>query len=155
MPNGDDDFVNKLPELNLFFSRIEPTITAMAKDHNLEISKYYHEGSSWDLCFSHPKGGAAKIQIVKEDNINDRAAIFGCWWLDDYDSFSRSIKNLNKHIVSVAPEQLRQVLEESLTEILSWELGEWTSVHSDYQVIWGKNTKQDFERMGPKYSYPK
>lgn len=155
MPNGDDNFVHKLPELNLFFSRLESTITAIAKDHNLEISKYYHEAPSWDLCFSHPKGGTAKIEIVKEDHIDDRAAIYGCWWLDDYDSFSRSIKNFNKRVVSVVPEQFRQVLEESLSEILSWKLGEWSSVHSDYQRIWGKITKQDFERMGPKYSLPK
>src|SRR3982751_1898822 len=93
MANGhanDPNYDQIIAGYESFFAPFSGLFIEFAKNYNLVIEKYYHDAPSWSLCFSHPKGGSAKIDVNRDDQF--LVSVTGVWWVDDYDSFTRSIK---------------------------------------------------------------
>ena len=150
MPNGDPNF--PIEEMDNFFDPFKELIEGFADHHNLYFQKYYHDSPSWSLCFNNPKGGKAKISIVREKN--DSLSVNSTWWLDDYDKYTRYIHWGSKKSCEKDVNSLSNALKSELFEILSWKLGNWTEVAKGYEDIWGDISKSEFEAMGPHYSEP-
>ncbi len=153
MPNGNPNFKEEeLPTLELFFSPIADSLNEFAAKHNLRIDRYYHQMHSWMLCFRQPKGGAASIEVMKESD--DSIMIYGNWWLDDYDAFTRFIQGDEGILFRMGDENLEQILEEQFRKILSWQLGEWSKVVTGYKAAWSPFGKEFIERDIERYPKP-
>ncbi len=151
MPNGDPKFGEKtLPGLEAFFARLAPLLERFAARHNLKIEKYYHESHSWSLQFRHPRGGVANIDVERQSA--DTVRLWACWWHDDYDKATRSIKRLQTEPLETATPVLQHALETTLDTVVSWEFGAWDSVHGGYEDIWHRTwTKSAFASMDLDY----
>jgi hypothetical protein len=148
MPNGDPDFhVNEEPKLEAFFGPIAEVLTDFSRRHNLELQKYYHQASSWDLTFRHPQGGVGKIDVCRYTDetilLNDlrslalggkidayshtdaKVFLASIWWYDDHDKLTRFIKHVKHEPISRDAQLLLEALESSLKLILSWQFGQW------------------------------
>ena len=151
MPNGDPEFSDKvLPTLEAFFSPLAPVLEAFASKHNMKIVRYYHQSPTWSLQFRHPEGGIAKIDV--ERCANREVKIWACWWHDDYDRATRSIKRRDGRRTKVPCLDLEAALETTLTTVVSWEFGSWDSVHEGYEKTWhGTWTRNQFAAMDLDY----
>jgi len=154
MPNGDREFYEEeAPALDLFFSQIADVMNHFASRHNLLLNKYYHQYPSWRFNFRHPKGGLASIEVVKASD--ESLKIYGCWWLDDYDKFTRFLKRDEPELFNIGAVNLNEVLEKKFKEILSWELGEWTQVATGYEKAWKPQGREWVEKDVERYPKPK
>lgn len=151
MPNGDPEFGEKsLPRLEAFFAKLAPLLNRFASKHNLKLEKYYHESSSWSLQFRHPHGGIAKIDVEKHSDNTVR--IWACWWHDDYDKATRSIKRLETEPMDTAAAVLEVALDSTLARVVAWEFGTWDSVHGGYEDTWHRTwTKKQFAALDLDY----
>ena len=150
VPNGDPDF--DLRRQERWFAPLANGITAFALEHNLFIDRYYHDSPSWDLRFSHPKGGNASISI--SNVAPDQASIGSSWYVDDYDHFTRSIHWRAARSVPKDAELVRQALADELHAIIAVPFGAWNQVAGDYEDVWGQYTKEQFYALGPHYPKP-
>jgi hypothetical protein len=152
MPNGslsEDEF----RESERFFSSVADCITRFGEKHNLLLDKYYHAFPSWDLCFAHPAGGQAKIEISR---VGDRTiSVIGMWWLDVYAEFTRYIRDTQKRHCLPSPDALLPLLEASFREVLAWHAGGWTRVAGGMENPWAEHTEEEFERMRPQWPFPR
>lgn len=154
MPNGNPKFhEDELPALEAFFTPIADVLTHFASDHNLMLDKYYHQSPSWRLNFRHPKGGIASIDVMKESD--HTLKIYGYWWLDDFDKFTRFIKRDESDVLDVGDTNLRVLVEKKFKEILSWELGEWTQNATGYEEYWKPQGRKWIEKDVERYPKPK
>ena len=63
------------------FAPVAPALESVAEQRNLLIQRYRHDQPVWDLCFSHPSAGQAKVEVHK---IPDSGfMVTGAWWVDD------------------------------------------------------------------------
>ena len=69
---------------------LAPVVQAFADAHNLLLRRHETDLLSWSLCFSHPQGGRARIEISYWPG--DAFRVVSRWWQDDYDSYSRRIR---------------------------------------------------------------
>ena len=153
MPNGNQAD-HATADYELYFASVADALTAFASGHGLVIEKYYHEAPVWSLCFSHPSGGEAKIDVAR--NTADFVTIDGCWWIDDYGTFSRSLKWLGAKDCPREQRKLASTLESSLRLMLSWKRGDWTQVVTGYEKIWGPVwTREEFDALGGRWPIPK
>jgi len=148
--NGNPDF--NLREQEEWFAPLAAAITAFARAHNLLVDKYYHESTSWDLRFNHPRGGQASIEVYNESA--DFAGVGSGWHLDEFECFTRSIHRRARRKIAKEPVLLARELANELAAITAVPLGQWTQVAKGYEQIWGQYTKQEFERMTPRYPDP-
>ena len=151
MPNGnaDADFA----QLERFFAPVAPDIHGFASQHNLLLEKYYHEAPMWSLCLAHPAGGQARIDVARAE---DGLRIGASWWLDDYDSFTRSIRTKDSIPVAKNSQALTDALGRLLAEVLAWKRGAWTQVATGYRGIWDKAwTKAQFEELASHWPTPR
>jgi len=119
MPNGDPDWRKKeLPKLKVFFKRIAPVLKKFAKNHNLKIDKYYHQGSDWTFRFRHPEAGVGNIEVIKRDE--QYVYLYPSWWVDYYDTSRRDFKHGPGVKSSLDPKILRRHLDEMLQLVISW-----------------------------------
>jgi hypothetical protein len=157
LPNGlshDPHYQEILAGYELFFSPIGELLAAFAKNHNLVVQKYYHDAPSWSLCFSHPLGGIARIDLNRKSESTVR--ISGIWWVDDYDSSTRSIKKTDaiecEPIVLAVEPHLTQILK----SVLSFTLGDWSQVATGYEKYWHKTwTKEQFDGFNSHLPLPR
>lgn len=150
MPNGNKDF--DVLELDRFFARIGAVLTGFAQRHSLSIEKYYHQSPSWSFLFRHPKGGVGKLDV--ERKTADKIGISCCWWYDDYDTATRSLRAEDYGLVQVEPDVVAQHLEKGLCTVLAWRFGDWKETHAGY-AAWSKNwTKEQFQNLSAKYPEP-
>jgi len=121
MPNGDPDWgVKERPKLEKFFSKISTVLEDFADLHNLLITKYYHQFSSWDLIFRHPKEGIAKIEVRKESD--NKVRICPVWWIDESKTKkTRHLFSSKGEVSSLDADKVREILEAALTSIVSWD----------------------------------
>jgi len=150
VPNGNPSF--NLKEQEEWFAPLAEAIRAFARDHNLLLDKYYHESASWDLRFNHPRGGQASITVSNDSA--DFAGVGSVWHVDDFESFTRSIHWRAQRIIVKEPVLLTRELSNEFAAIMALPLGQWTQVAKGYEQIWGQYTKQEFERMAPRYPDP-
>jgi hypothetical protein len=140
-------------EYKEFFTPIANALEEFANAHNLLVQKYYHDAPVWSLCFSHPNGGQAKLDVSKEENGN--LSVQGVWWQDDYHAFTRRIMWGKKIEVSRDCQAVSAHLEKVFPEILRMSKDSLTVAYPDYKDIWGRYTKSEFEAMTPRWPSPK
>ena len=150
MPNGDPTF--NLEEQEAWFDRIAEPINLIVAEHGLILDKYYHEGSSWDLRFSHPLGGNASIEVM---NAGDVVRLSTIWYLDDYDQFTRFLHRRDPIDVELLPDSISNALLDELDAILATPLDKWTQSATGYEDVWGKFSKSQFTSMGRSFPLPK
>jgi hypothetical protein len=59
-----------------YFLPVSGALTQFANRRNLIIEKYYQEVPMWSLCFSHPNGGQAKLDVIRDSQQTVR--FMGC-----------------------------------------------------------------------------
>ena len=150
MPNGNPDFDLKAQQD--WFAPLAAAIESFARERNLFIDRYYHDLPSWELRFSHPKGGNASISVTNA--APDRANIGSVWYVDDYDRFTRSLHWRAARSIPKQPEAVREAMAEEFQAIIALPLGAWTQVAGDYERIWSFYTKEQFYAVGPHYPKP-
>ena len=83
-------------------------------------------------------------------------ALSASWWIDDYDSFTRSIRTYEPIAVARNSAALKEHLEQVLREVLAWKRGAWTQVATGYKGIWDTTwTKAQFEQLANQWPRPK
>jgi hypothetical protein len=154
MPNGHPKWTEKeLPKLEEFFSKIASVLEEFARAHNLMIERYYHQGSAWTFMFQNSKGGNGQIEVEKSGH--DSVLIRRSWYIDDYDNNTRWLKYPLGKKYSLEHRILREVLEESLKQIFSWNK-EDLEPHKNKYYTWSKIfSKAEFEQQQAKYPVPK
>jgi hypothetical protein len=143
MPNGHAT-AEYIEQLERFFTPFAREITDFAARHNLVLEKYYHDAPMWSLGFGHPLGGQARLDATRSEV--GVLCLGASWWIDDYDSFTRSIRTKEAIPVSASGKGLTSDLEQLLNDVLGWKTGAWTQVATGYKGIWDKTwTKAQFE----------
>lgn len=139
-------------DLESYFASIAKTLTAFASTHGLAVQKYYHDAPAWSLCFGHPLGGQAKIEIsaVSEANVQVSAV----WWQDDYNTFTRSLHWGPRVEVHKSPEPLASAIENAFVEALGWPLDSWNQVASGYQSSWSAIGAERFPQFANPWPVP-
>jgi len=140
---------------NPYDSRFAPYaegLEAFASTHNLLIERYYHDTPMWSFCFSHPRGGQAKLDL----SIDESGAINlqTVWWIDSYSNFTRSLKWGQKVTLPQEPDAAMIALRDALSMVVAWNPGEWTQVADEYKPIWGKYSEAQFRAMTPLWPDP-
>jgi hypothetical protein len=148
MPNGDPNWhVTELPKLERFFAPLAEEIRQFASAHNMSIERYYHEAPDWRLQFTPPQGGNATIDIRRIDD--ETFTLTQCWFVDDYDASTRSLRWGKSPTFRVKDVRLTDLLRQALIEMLSWPKNEWTQVATGYEQMWHRYTREQFENMSP------
>ncbi len=134
MPNGNPDFYEKeFPEYEAFFAPVAHSLRSFSSKHNLMLDRYYHESPSWRFNFRHPKGGVSSLDVIKESESSVKIGLY--WWIDDYDNFTRFVRSDETPSFEVTNADLIPILEEQFSKVLSWELGDWTTIATGYEQI--------------------
>ena len=154
MPNGNPKFNEKeLPKLEEIFAPFSIELTRFAEKYNLLIDKYWHQFHSWRFSFKNPKGGIGCIEFSHEkDNL---FVIYSFWWLDDYAKSTRFHYRNETDLFEAKAERISKKLEESLNEILSLQLGQWTITTSGFEDSWKIYGEEEFYKLNDKYPVPK
>jgi hypothetical protein len=153
MPNGKPDFdETDRPLLELFFAPVAECLERFGLEHNLMLTRYWHQEPCWDFMFRHPSAGAGRIMIYKAGE--DLLSVERLWWVDRYDEFARYIRRATPGIIKNRPEDLAPALRAGLEEILGWQEGNWDDIVKGYQE-WSRATKEQFEGMINDYPIPR
>lgn len=108
----------------------------------------------WSLGFAHPAGGQARLDIARRKD--ERLSLSATWWVDDYDTFTRSIRTNDAVAVGANDQALLPKLERLFAEVLEWRPGAWTQVATGYKSIWSKTwTKAEFAKLAEQWPRPK
>lgn len=151
MPNGSPDL--DISSYEFFIAPAEESILLLVDRRRLVLQKYYHNSASWDLCFAHPNGGLAKVEIYMQSDSNAR--IRAIWWLDDHDEGTRSIRRSSDRFMSPNVPQFVGEVESILDDVLCWQKGVWDSVHGGYRDIWNKYPDKDIEPASRNWQIPR
>lgn len=156
MPNGhsnNPNYQNILAEYDVFFAPICDVLTNFSKKHNLLIQKYYHDAPMWSLCFRHPLGGQARIDASRSKDF--KLTLSGVWWVDDFDKFTRSIKNTSPISCELREEEIEGNLSLVFKTILLFRHQDWSQVATGYKGIWDATwTKEQFEKLEDNWPFP-
>jgi hypothetical protein len=154
MPNGRPDFAEaERPLLEQFFAPVAGCLEHFGLEHNLLLTRYWHQESCWDFMFRHPLGGVGRIMIHKAGD--DLLSVQGLWWVDRYDEFARYIRRSDARAVNRDPEGLASALRAGLEEVLGWQEGGWDEVAGGYQEEWSRGGKETFEGAITYYPIPR
>jgi hypothetical protein len=146
-------YENELPFLEKFFAQFSSELEVFAEKHYLLIDKYWHQLPSWRFSFRHLKGGIGSFELIKETD--SLVKIYSYWWIDDFDEFTRFSKRVETSLFEVNKLNITEKLEERFTNILSWELDDWTEITNSYGNIWNIYSKEEFYKLNDKYPIPK
>jgi hypothetical protein len=135
--------------IDAYFHPIAATLLNFAQRHNLGHEKYPHGAIMWSLCFAHPQGGHAKIDLM--DYSAAQMKIAPVWWVDDFHRFERRLKWGDKILCALEPNEAARILDQTLAAILGWQPGEWTQIATGYEKSWGAYTKEQFDSMAPRW----
>jgi hypothetical protein len=153
MPNGDYSLSHEdWEKIRAFFEELSPILLGFAAAHNLAIDKYYHDGPAWTLRFQHPKGGGAGIGVHRVDD--DKIRINKLWYIDEYETFTHSVKSDAGSDLLLGSVDLREILEESLREVTAWNRNDMTAYHG-YEEFWARYTQEEWHQMSPAMRLPK
>lgn len=153
MPNGSPDFDEKTrPHLEQFFAPVAECLEQFGQQHNLMLTRYWHQEACWDFMFRHPVAGVGRIMIHKED---DRLSVQWLWWVDRYDESTRYLRRSAPRLVARDPKELAAVLDVAFKEVLGWQEGNWDEIARGYQDTWSRMRKEDFEANVEYYPVPR
>jgi hypothetical protein len=145
MPNGDYSLSPEdWAEIKAFFRELSPILCSFAAAHNLAIDEYYHDVPAWTFRFRHPEGGGAGIQLMRVNESTIRISTM--WYIDEYETFTHYTKSAAGSDVLWRAINLREILEQSLREIASWNKGSLTP-HPGYEKFWSRYTKEEWQQM--------
>lgn len=153
MPNGSHWTKDEWEAIERFFERVGPQVSRFAAAHHLKIDRYYHGAPTWSLLFRHTSGGVGKIDV--ERTSDERLRICSCWWMDDYQTGTRLLKE--EHGAEMPASSLGDglVLTESLRMILGWQKDGLTA-HGGYKGTWRKHcTEEQFRLLESEYPTPR
>ncbi len=157
MPNGhanEPQYAELIADYDRFFAPVAEQVTNFAAAHNLLLEKYYHDAPTLSLRFAHPVRGQATIEVSRGED--DELTVAASWWIDDYDSFTRSIRSQAPAKCDRTQPHLTRQLEDCLKSVLSWTPGQWTQVATGYKGIWDKTmSKAAFEQLATQWPSPK
>ena len=154
MPNGRHDFDEKVrPGLDQFFAPVAECLERFAADHNLLLTRYWHQEPCWDYMFRHPVAGVGRIMIHQTDD--NRLSVQGLWWVDRYDEFARYLRRPTPCVVECDPRALAPVLAAEFEKVLGWQEGNWDDIATGYEESWKCSSKEDFESTLAYYPVPR
>ena len=154
MPNGSPDFAEtERPLLEQFFAPVAGCLERFGLEHDLMLTRYWHQEPCWDFMFRHPSGGVGRIMIHKA--CDDLLSVQGLWWVDRYDEFARYIRRSAVRAVSRDSEGLAPALRAGLEEVLGWQEGRWDEVAGGYREVWSRGGKEAFEDAITYYPIPR
>jgi hypothetical protein len=153
MPNGDP-FASPIEWKNVktFFQGLSPILSTFAATHNLAIDEYYHESPSWTFRFRHPKGGAGGIHVERVDDSTIRVG--SSWYIDEFENFTRYLKSDEGSDLILGAIDVRELLEEKLKEIVTWNKSDMTSF-PDYERFWSLYSREEWLQISPIERLPK
>jgi hypothetical protein len=153
MPNGSPDFAEKeRPLLEQFFAPVADCLERFGLEHNLLLTRYWHQEPCWDYLFRHPLCGVGRIMIYKAGE--DLLEMHGLWWVDRYDEFARYLRRSAARILQRDPKDLVPALRTGLEEVLGWQEGNWDDIVGGYQQEWSRAGKEVFEGQIAYYPIP-
>src|SRR5439155_7307192 len=85
-----------------------------------------HGTDAWSLCFTPPQDGSASITI--RPLAGGTFEITTAWYIDDFDTASRSIKHWKSPTYRESDVRLTGLLREALSDMLKWRKGDWSLV---------------------------
>ena len=140
-------------DLDAFFSPIAVGVVDFAEEQGLLLEKYYHDSASWSLCFGHPNGGQAKVELAAVDP--EEVQVSAVWWVDDYKSFTRSLRWGPSVRVPRKVTETLLAIERVFAEALQWTPGSWTQVADGYRPYWSEFTEEDFRSFANPWPLPR
>jgi hypothetical protein len=144
MPNGSPDFAEtERPLLEQFFAPVADCLEHFGLEHNLMLTRYWHQEPCWDYMFRHPLGGVGRIMIYKGGE--DLLSVQGLWWVDRYDEFARYIRRSTTRVIKREPKELAPALRAGLEEVLGWQEGSWDEIVGGNREAWSRTSKEVFE----------
>jgi hypothetical protein len=154
MPNGSPDFDEReRPLLEQFFAPVADCLERFGLEHNLMLTRYWHQEPCWDFMFRHPLGGVGRIMIHKAGE--DLLSVQGLRWVDRYDEFARYLRRSTARLIKRGPTDLAPALRAGLEEVLGWQDGNWDDIVGGYREVWSRNTKEEFEGAITYYPIPR
>jgi len=140
----EDENVRKYREqIERFFAEFADVIINFSKEHNLLIDKFPNNSVTLYLKFAHPKGGEGFISLAK--GLCNTVGVWGHWYLEDTNEDRRYIKKTAPVFV---PFSLKEVLIDYLTRelatVVSWEVGDWSSVVNNFRRNMAPIFKKDY-----------
>jgi hypothetical protein len=154
MPNGSPDFAEaERPVLEQFFAPVADCLEHFGLEHNLMLTRYWHQEPCWDFMFRHPLVGVGRIMIHKASD--DLLSVLGLWWVDRYDEFARYIRRSTPRLIKRDPNDLVPALRTALEEVLGWQEGNWDEVVGGYQQEWSRAGKEVLEGLITHYPIPR
>src|SRR5262249_38290560 len=144
MPNGSPDFAEaERPILEQFFAPVAGCLERFGLEHNLMLTRYWHQEPCWDYMFRHPLGGVGRIMIYKA--WEDLLWVQGLWWVDRYDEFARYIRRSIPRVIKRDSKGLASALRTGLEEVIGWPEGHWDDIAGGYHEVWSRTGKEAFE----------
>lgn len=104
--------------LENYFAPFAERLDKFISIHNLEVVKYKHGMSLWNLFFQHPKGGCGKIDVGTD---GEQVLIMQWWTLDDYEALARRSKSKPWQTIKNPHECLEDKLIEAIKEVMEWD----------------------------------
>jgi hypothetical protein len=145
MPNGGPDYtIEEWDRVDDYFKKNQEVLIAFSETYGLFIDKYYHNDSSWDFRFRHPKGGHATIELKYNPKTN-QILISSNWYIDVYDEFTRYLQWGDTEIVTNET-NLFETLKKRLIDMSKWDKNKMKT-YGGYKDSWGKYSKTEFEKM--------
>jgi hypothetical protein len=152
MPNGSPEFdEQERPLLERFFAPVADCLVSFGLDHNLLLTRYWHQEPCWDFMFRHPLGGVGRIMIFQAD---DDLTVHGLWWVDRYEEFARCLRRSAPRDVKRDAAALAPALCDVFAEILGWRDGEWDEIVRGYEKEWSRAGKDAFVEAVTYYPIP-
>jgi hypothetical protein len=154
MPNGSPDFgATERPRLDEFFAPVAECLEQFALEHNLMLTRYWHQEPCWDYMFRHPLNGVGRIMIYKAGE--DLLSVERLWWVDRYDESTRYIRRASPRIIRRDANDLAPALRAGFEEILEWQEGNWDDIVGGYETEWSRASKEAFEGSITYYPIPR
>jgi hypothetical protein len=137
-------------EYDKFFGPVIEVVSSFAVAHGMALEKYYHEAPVLTLGFGHPLGGQSKIDVEQVDD--GHVQVEPVRWLDDYRTFTRSLKWGSKRTCNVSPTDLAPLIEAALKECLSWGAEEWSRIVGGYEKCgWASIPESEFDNFANRW----
>ena len=140
------------PDLEEYFAPLAGILEAFSETKGVTLEKYYHDAPSWSLCFGHPNGGQAKIDVSATDS--GEVTIQAVWWLDEQKTFTRSLLWGSKTTCPRAAANVAAVIESTFADALVWKQGNWTQIADGYQPYWASFSPESFESWANPWPLP-
>jgi hypothetical protein len=140
-------------DLDAYFSPIGVRVVEFVEEQGLTLEKYHHDSATWSLCFGHPNGGQAKVELAAVGP--DEIQVSAVWWVDDYKSFTRSLRWGPSVRVPRKATEIRLAIEGVFAEALKWTPGSWTQVAGGYQPYWSEFTEEEFRSFANPWPLPR